>query len=148
MEPENDVLKESRKLLFQGVHFKFVHFLCAVPASKFLNTFPGSLLICHGENPRKFLPPKWDVLLLCPPPPKNESGSRICFFSSPAENWTNRKLFQQKNPKISQGLKARTHEGHIAGMVQRLTNRPLPRRKARGVSMSWANKGDLNSQSL
>ena len=90
VEPENDVLKESRKLLFQGVHFKFVHFLCAVPASKFLNTFPGSLLICHGEKPRTFLPP----------PKKKKTGWRICFFSSPAENWMNRKLFEQKTPKF------------------------------------------------
>lgn len=98
VEPENDVLKESRKLLFQGVHFKFVHFLCAVPASKFLNTFPGSLLICHGENPRKFLPPKWDVLLLYPPATQKRKRFENLFFLISCRKLDEQKTFSTKKP--------------------------------------------------
>ena len=49
-----------------------------------------------------------------------------------------RNFLKKKHPKNSQGLKARTHEGHTAGMVQRLKDRPLPRRR-RSWKLVWVN---------
>lgn len=115
VEPENDVLKEAsaRIEVFEHVSWKFVDLA--------------------WRETQKISAPKMGCFATFPPPPPKKKAAGESVFSHLLLKTGRTENFLNKKTQHFSGLKARTHEGHIAGMVQRLTNRPLPRRKAWGV---------------